>query len=137
MPLPAFCFLTAAVTGLTGISLGIYMGIAEDHTLMPVHAHLNLIGWVSLFLFGLYYRAHPETVGALARVQVASITIGYTVMLGALAAMRLSGAETALPAVILGSLLVWLGMACFVAVVWRECVRTATDGALRRTGAAS
>ena len=27
---------------------------------MPAHAHLNLLGWVSLFLFGIYYRMHPK-----------------------------------------------------------------------------
>ncbi|TMK38278.1 MAG: hypothetical protein E6G70_30025, partial [Alphaproteobacteria bacterium] len=38
---------------------GIVMGISEDHSTMPAHAHLNLLGWVSLFLFGIYYRLHP------------------------------------------------------------------------------
>lgn len=27
---------------------------------MPAHAHLNLLGWVSLFLFGIFYRLHPS-----------------------------------------------------------------------------
>ena len=26
---------------------------------MPAHAHLNLLGWVSLFLFGIFYHLHP------------------------------------------------------------------------------
>jgi hypothetical protein len=39
---------------------GLYMGVSEDHSAMPAHAHLNLLGWVSLFLFGAYYRLHPE-----------------------------------------------------------------------------
>lgn len=36
------------------MSLWIYMGIAQDHSLTPVHAHLNLLGWVTMFLTGLY-----------------------------------------------------------------------------------
>ena len=40
--------------------MGLYMGVSEDHSAMPAHAHLNFLGWVSLFLFGAYYRLHPE-----------------------------------------------------------------------------
>jgi len=49
----ATCCLTA------GVSMGIWMGIAHDFSLAPVHAHLNLLGWASLALFGLAYRAWP------------------------------------------------------------------------------
>ena len=43
--------------GVIGMLFGIGMGIKQDFTLSPVHAHLNLVGWVSLVLFGLCYRA--------------------------------------------------------------------------------
>ena len=36
--------------------LGIWMGMHEDFTLAPVHAHINLLGWVTLALYGLYHR---------------------------------------------------------------------------------
>jgi hypothetical protein len=52
--LMATCCLTA------GVSLGIYMGIVHDFSLAPVHAHTNLLGWASLALFGLAYRAWPS-----------------------------------------------------------------------------
>lgn len=48
---------TGVVLGIIGMILGIGMGIREDFTLVPVHSHLNLVGWVSLVLFGLCYRA--------------------------------------------------------------------------------
>jgi hypothetical protein len=35
------------------------MAASRDHSSTPAHAHLNLLGWVSLFLFGIYYRMHP------------------------------------------------------------------------------
>ena len=35
------------------------MAIARDHAAMPAHAHLNLLGWVLLFLFSLYDRPNP------------------------------------------------------------------------------
>ena len=40
---------------------GIVMAMSEDHSAMPAHAHLNLLGWVSLFLFGIFYHLHPAT----------------------------------------------------------------------------
>lgn len=54
-------FLAAASACLAvGTSLGIAMGISHDFSLAPVHAHLNLLGWTSLALMGLTYRAWPE-----------------------------------------------------------------------------
>jgi hypothetical protein len=54
-------FLLLAVACLiVGACLGIYMGINEDFQLAPVHAHFNLVGWVSLALFGVIYRLYPE-----------------------------------------------------------------------------
>ena len=54
-------FLLLAVLCLTvGVSLGLFMAIKHDFMLAPVHAHLNLLGWVSLALFGIVYRIYPE-----------------------------------------------------------------------------
>jgi len=54
-------FLLLATVCLTaGVSMGIVMGIRHDFSLAPVHAHLNLLGWTSLGLFGLAYRAWPD-----------------------------------------------------------------------------
>jgi hypothetical protein len=55
-----FIFITAALLCLlTGESMGIWMGMAQDFTLSPVHAHLNLLGWVTLAVYGLMHRAYP------------------------------------------------------------------------------
>lgn len=54
-------FLLLAVTLLIGgIVLGIFMAMNKDYQLAPVHAHVNLVGWVSLAIFGLTYRAFPR-----------------------------------------------------------------------------
>ncbi|MGG5820150.1 hypothetical protein [Falsiroseomonas sp. HW251] len=54
-------FLVAAASCLVcGVALGIGMGIAHDFQLAPVHAHTNLVGWASLSLMGLTFRAWPE-----------------------------------------------------------------------------
>jgi cbb3-type cytochrome oxidase subunit 1 len=52
--------LLAAVALSIGVGMGIYMGIAHDFSLAPVHAHMNLVGWASLALFGIVYRLYPE-----------------------------------------------------------------------------
>jgi hypothetical protein len=52
--------LLAAVALAMGVSMGIYMGIVHDFSLAPVHAHMNLVGWVSLALFGITYKLYPE-----------------------------------------------------------------------------
>lgn len=55
----AFLFL-AALNAVLGVSLGVVMGILHDFTYAPVHAHLNLVGWASMALFGISYRVWPE-----------------------------------------------------------------------------
>ena len=68
----ALSFRTAVVFGLAGMAWGIFMAASRDHSSMPAHAHLNLLDWVSLFLFGIYYRMHPTAdLSRLAVTQVA------------------------------------------------------------------
>ena len=42
-----------------GIGFGVYMGASGDHSLFPVHAHINLLGWASMGLTGLLYKSFP------------------------------------------------------------------------------
>lgn len=44
---------------LVGILLGSYMGGSGDHTLAPVHAHINLLGFTLMTVFGIAYRLIP------------------------------------------------------------------------------
>lgn len=55
--------LLAAISLVAGVAMGVYMAASHDFQLMPVHAHINLVGWASLALFGLVYRAFPELGG--------------------------------------------------------------------------
>ena len=49
----------AVIYALVAMLLGIEMGISEDHSQMPTHAHLNLVGWVSMAIYALVYRQWP------------------------------------------------------------------------------
>ena len=55
-----YFLLLATILLLVGAGLGIKMGVSQDFQLTPVHAHLNLVGWASLALFGIVYRAYPQ-----------------------------------------------------------------------------
>jgi hypothetical protein len=50
-------FGLAVLAALTGMVVGIGMAMHQDFSLAPVHAHINLVGWASLALFGLGYRS--------------------------------------------------------------------------------
>lgn len=54
-----YFLLLAAVLLIVGVLIGIFMAASHNYQLMPVHAHINLVGWVSLALYGLVYRAYP------------------------------------------------------------------------------
>jgi cobalamin synthase len=36
------------------------MGVSQSFQFTPIHAHLNLLGWASLAMFGLIYKSYPE-----------------------------------------------------------------------------
>jgi len=77
--IPHRFMLTAAVLALIGMCFGIWMGINGPSTFnyAPVHAHINLVGWVSMFLFGLWYKAHPAVaVSAIAQVHYWCALVG-------------------------------------------------------------
>lgn len=50
----------AVLYGLIGMVLGIKMAASDDHTQMPTHAHLMLLGWVSMAIFAIAYRLWTE-----------------------------------------------------------------------------
>jgi cbb3-type cytochrome oxidase subunit 1 len=52
-------FQAAVLVVVVGMAWGIVMAISQDHSAMPAHAHLNLLGWVSLLLIGIFYYLHP------------------------------------------------------------------------------
>jgi cbb3-type cytochrome oxidase subunit 1 len=110
-----FCLVSAAVYALAGMAFGIVMAASHDHTLMTAHAHLNLLGWVSMAIYGLYYHAVPGAAETrLATIHVSVATLGLWIMIPGIAMAVLGMTEG--PA-IAGSLLTILGMLLFAARV--------------------
>lgn len=77
----SLCFRAAVLLMLAGMVWGLQMAISQDHSAFPAHAHLNLLGWVSLFLFGIYYRLHPSLDQSRAALIQVWIWIAATVIL--------------------------------------------------------
>jgi hypothetical protein len=104
---------------LIGMLGGIDMGIRQDFVLAPAHAHLNLVGGVLLFLFGLYYRMIPAA-GALglAKVQGWLHIIGSIIFPVGVAMVVLKG-PSLIAAPIIGSLIVVVAIALFAVIVFQ------------------
>lgn len=104
---------------LVGMLAGIAMGIEQDFALAPAHAHLNLVGGVLLFLFGLYYRLVPEAgTSALAKLQGSLHIVGAILFPAGVALVVLKGTSF-IAAPIAGSLIVVAAMALFAVIVLR------------------
>jgi hypothetical protein len=122
MTLPKRFFVAAILFALTGMGLGIWMGITgpEVFNYAPVHAHINLAGWATLFLFGLWYRGAPSAAATgLAQAHFWVAVIGAILLvIGIVGAVMPN--ETLDKVVIPGSLLTLASMAMFLVIVLRH-----------------
>ena len=113
------CFLAAVLAAIAGMLWGLDMAISENHAAMPAHAHLNLLGWVSLFLFGIFYRLHPSLDATkLALAQVWVWIIG-TIIMAIGVGLVSTGTTSAEPIAAVGSLIVLADMLLFAWLVYR------------------
>jgi hypothetical protein len=123
-------FRLAVVFVLVGIAMGIGMAMSQNHSIMPAHAHLNLLGWVSLFLFGIYYERRPRLdASKLALVQVTLWSAGTVVLTIAVAAIHL-GYKAADPLAGIASLVVLAAMLLFAYFVFSPATSSAAPMAL-------
>ena len=73
----------AAIYGLLGAYIGSHMSGAGSYEFRPIHAHILLVGWLSTFAWGIFYRVFkvksPKLVtahGWTAIIGVFGLTIG-------------------------------------------------------------
>jgi hypothetical protein len=119
MKASSLSFKAAVLFAMTGMAMGIAMAATHDHSVFPAHAHLNLLGWVSLFLIGIYYRLNPPLdISRAALVQVVVWILGTIVLTIGVAAIYL-GYPAAEPIAIVGSLIVFADMLLFAVLVFR------------------
>jgi hypothetical protein len=117
MRIEYFCFVAAALAALTGMGLGLYMGLAHDFKLAPAHAHLNLLGWVTMCLYGLYHRGRKRAATALSWLQVGAGTAGFASMSGGIAGLMTIGGPVMLTVALSGASLAIVSMLLFLVMV--------------------
>lgn len=120
MKASSLSFPAAVLMVVAGMIWGIIMAVSRDHSAMPAHAHLNLLGWVSLFLFGVFYHLHPAIDRSRAAlIQVSTWIIG-TVVLTIGVGLIYTGHDIGEPFAITGSLTVFAAMLLFGWLVVRR-----------------
>ena len=123
-------FPAAVLMVIAGMIWGLVMAITRDHSAMPAHAHLNLLGFVVLFLSALYYRVVPEAaVSVVARLQAAIAVVGAVVFPIGIGTVVLYGPARFEPIVVCGAIIVFIGMLLFAFVVFTTSgVKTPASG---------
>lgn len=112
----AFWFFLVAVLWVTiGMAWGIQMSASGNHMLAGAHAHLNLVGWATMGLFGLYYHSVPAAAAkTLAKVHFVVAVAGVVAMVPGIALAITEQGETL---AIVGSLLTFASMLIFLYTV--------------------
>lgn len=108
---------------LIGMIFGIVMGASHNFQFMPLHAHINLVGFACHSIFGLVYRQWPAMkASGLAFVQFWLFVLATPITLIGLYFTLSGGPE--LPTII-GSLGLLLGALLFLVMIWRARNTTA------------
>lgn len=127
MRLSFVCFVYATLCVIVGMGLGIWMGVSDDHTLGPVHVHLNLIGWVSMAVIGLYHRGNGRAATLLDRVQAGMLMLGVPAFAGGLAVFMTTTSNTLeaiiFPVGLAGTFLCLIAMVLFLVIVAQDGMR--------------
>ncbi|WP_292062518.1 hypothetical protein [Brevundimonas sp. UBA7664] len=108
-----------ALSALVGMALGVWMGANQDFVLRPVHAHINLLGFASMMLFGLFYRAFPAVArGWLPMTHFVLSVLGFLILMPSLTLMLLQR-PLFLPGMIASEIMLVASMAVFVIIVFK------------------
>ena len=110
----------AAIYLVIGILLGIHMGKSHDHTLSPVHAHINLLGWASMGIIGILHQLFAkQLVNKIAVAQFWLHQLAFPVMMVSLA-LLMKGNAAMDPVAGIASLVVGVSVLLFAYNVLRN-----------------
>lgn len=111
-------YATGAIFALAGMTWGIQMAATNDFTLAPGHAHLNLIGFVAMAIFGTFYALSPRAAASrLANIHYFLTVAAVLVMVPGIV-MAITGSGETMAKI--GSILALASMALFAFVVVRN-----------------
>src|ERR1044071_2593411 len=125
MPRVSAAFFALGVVCLfMGMLWGMHMGEAEDFTMMPAHAHLNLLGWVTMAIYGTFYAlTHASLRPKLAWVNFILAAVGVAAMIPSLALYLPTHDAKYVPGIIVGEIATVLSLLVFGVSVYRELMR--------------
>ena len=66
----------SAIFGLIGTLLGSHMAGAGSYAFRPIHAHILLVGWLSVFAWGIFYKVYKVRAKKLVTVHSWTAIIG-------------------------------------------------------------
>jgi hypothetical protein len=119
-------FAVAPIYVLIGMGFGIFMGASQDFTLAPAHAHLNLIGWVTMALYGTFYALAREASVKLAWTVFWLNNAAVSMMFPSLSMVLIQGETSPFLAPLIVSEFLALGaMLCFAFSVWSVLMKNA------------
>ena len=83
-------FTLAIIYALVGMTLGLSMAMSHDHSQLPTHAHIMVLGWLMSAVFAFFYHLMPAARSSklaivhfwLAVVSSAGMFVGLFVLYG-------------------------------------------------------
>lgn len=70
--------VAAGLFGLIGSVMGAHMAGSGSYALRPIHAHILVVGWLSLFSWSVFYQVFNVKYNGLAKFHVWTAIIGTT-----------------------------------------------------------
>lgn len=104
---------------LAGMLWGLQMAVTNDHSAFPAHAHLNLLGFVALFLFGIFYRLNPTVEASRLAIPQVWIWIVGTIVLAAGVGLVHTGHSIGDPIAAVGSIVIFADAIVFTWLVFQ------------------
>ncbi|MBP1932165.1 cbb3-type cytochrome c oxidase subunit I [Ammoniphilus resinae] len=118
----------AVIYFLVAVFMGMFMSISHQFQYAPSHAHMNLLGWVSLALAGIIYHLFPNIAeNKLAKTHFWLHNIGLPVMMIGLIILE-SGNTAIEPVIAIGATVTTIGIIAFVYNVVANLKATVSRG---------
>ncbi|WP_102274961.1 hypothetical protein [Cytobacillus massiliigabonensis] len=75
----------SAIFALIGSFLGSHMAGSGSYAFRPIHAHILVVGWLTIFAWAVYYKIFSPKLGLLAKLHVYSAIAGSIGLTGGMA----------------------------------------------------
>lgn len=118
-------FTLALIYAICGMTLGLYMGLSQDHSQMPTHAHTMVLGWLMSGFFAFFYHLFPD----IGRSRLATVHFWVTAASGIILLVSLffvlRGSASAEPVTGISSMVFFAATLLFVWIALPVLRRTA------------